>query len=228
MFAVFDQEHSREELVARPTLYSKGLKDNFLSWEKYFGSCLEGILHGLLIFMVAYCSFDASLSRDGMNNDLRSDGNLCYISVILAVTMRIMFDTNNVTSLVFMASFASIMAYFLFVYCMGLIPELDIYDQLPQIWPFTQQFFIMFLLSMVALPFIRFYRAMKDFVYVDEEDHTEHEDVNRSHDNEKASDKNISIVSLENKLLKQASYTGFAFSGEMGNVKSLTSARAHN
>ena len=90
----------------------------------------EATLHGLLIYVVAYIYFDYVLADNGLNNDMRSDGNLCYSSVIIAVTFKILFDSNTINILVALGSLLSIISYFLFVYVMGLFLELDIFDQL--------------------------------------------------------------------------------------------------
>ena len=109
-----------------------------LTWGRYFQSALEAVIHGALIFIVAYVVFDRSIAKDGATNDLRNDGNLCYVCVVIAVTFKLLFDSSNINVFVLMASITSIALYFLFVYSMGLIKELEIFDQLPEIHHFPQ------------------------------------------------------------------------------------------
>ena len=128
IYAVYDQEFRKSELLKRPKLYSKGMRENGLSWSKYFYALLEAVLHGALIFFIAYIYFDGALSDHGKTNDMRSDGNLCYASVVFAVTLKILFDSNTINALVVMFSMLSVGAYFFFVGIMGLFVKLDIYD----------------------------------------------------------------------------------------------------
>lgn len=111
------------------------------------------MIHGFLIFVVAYGFFDSSLGYDGVTSDIRMDGNMCYVAVVLVATFKILFDSNSINILVFLGSFLSIGAYFLFVYVMGLFSELDIFDQLPEMNHFNQQWLIMFFLVFAILPF---------------------------------------------------------------------------
>ena len=62
VFAVYDQEYLKSDLLAKPALYSQGLRTNYLDWSKYFWAMFEAMFHGLLVFMVAYWSFDESLA----------------------------------------------------------------------------------------------------------------------------------------------------------------------
>jgi len=127
-FAVMDLEYLKKEFLDKPELYRKGLKENFLSWSSYFSVASESIIHGLLIFLMAYVAFDYSLAKDGATNDLRNVGNLCYVIVVITVTLKVLLDSSNINILVLMASIGSIASYFFFIYTMGLIKELDIFD----------------------------------------------------------------------------------------------------
>ena len=104
------------------------MKENFLTWGRYFYAAFEAIVHGSAVFFVAFVTFDESIGQDGATNDLRNDGNLCYVCVVIAVTFKILFDSSNINALVLMASIGSIASYFLFVYSMGLIKEIEIFD----------------------------------------------------------------------------------------------------
>jgi len=104
------------------------LRDNLLTWARYFWAVFESVVHGTIVYMVAYVAFDHSIAKDGLMNDLRNDGNLCYVSVVIAVTLKILFDSSNINVIVLMGSAGSVATYFFFVYSMGLIKELEIYD----------------------------------------------------------------------------------------------------
>ena len=171
IYAVYDQEFRKSELVRRPRLYLKGMKTSVLSWSKYFLSIAEAMMHGFLVFVVAYIYFDYVIADNGLNNDMRSDGNLCYGSVVIAVTLKILFDSNSINALVVLGSMLSIGAYFLFVYVMGLFLELDIYDQLPEFAHFKQVYFVMFFVGFAAMPFMKFYQSLTKLVFdADEQD----------------------------------------------------------
>ena len=214
VYAVMDLEFDKTEFLERPRLYRKGLKEYFLTWKRYFWSTLEAVIHGLLVFVVAYVVFDASLAKDGLTNDLRNDGNLCYASVVIVVTAKILFDSNTINILVVMAAVGSITAYFFFVYSMGLIVEFEIYDQLPEIHHFPQQYFAMFLLTFAIYPVSKFIYSMNRIATVSSDPNAQQ----KSLDNVKRdSDHLVSQASLSNNY-----YTGYAFSGEQGNVRSLT------
>lgn len=162
VFAVMDLEYEKSELLAKPRLYRKGLQENLLTWGRYFWAMFEATIHGLLIFLIAFVAFDKSIANDGAVNDLRNDGNLCYICVVIAVTFKILFDSSVINVLVLMASAGSVGAYFFFVYTMGLIVELDIYNQLPEIHHFPQHYFMMGLLTFAVYPVVKFYRSMAE------------------------------------------------------------------
>ena len=86
------------------------------------------MVHGFFIFVVAYGFFDHALGWDGVTSDIRMDGNMTYVAVVLVANFKILFDSNSFNILVFLGSFLSILAYFLFVYVMGSFSELDIFD----------------------------------------------------------------------------------------------------
>ena len=153
IYAVYDQEYTKADLLKTPALYRSGMKENQVTWSKYFVSFFESMVHGFFIFVVAYGFFDNSIGWDGVTPDIRMDGNMCYVSVVLVATFKILFDSNSINILVFLGSFLSIGAYFLFVYVMGLFSELDIFDQLPEMNHFNQQWLVMFLLIFVFIPF---------------------------------------------------------------------------
>ena len=125
---MYDQEFPKADFLKYPRLYSKGMRENYLSWNKYFKAMAEAVLHGMVVFAVAYGYFDYATAEKGYTSDMRSDGNLCYASVIIAVTLKILLDSSSINILVVLAALLSIGAYFLFVYLMGLFVWLDIYD----------------------------------------------------------------------------------------------------
>jgi len=57
IFAVYDHEHLKQDLLSKPRFYSDSLKQNFLTWSKYFWAILEAIVHGFLVFELAYWTF---------------------------------------------------------------------------------------------------------------------------------------------------------------------------
>lgn len=165
IYAVYDQEFCKSDLLRYPQLYLRGITDNVLSWSKYLNAIFEAMLHGLLVFAIAYVYFESALGDNGMTNDMRSDGNLCYASVIIAVTFKILFDSNTINVLVVLSSLLSVSAYFLFVYLMGLFPELDIYDQLREFAHFKQVYLVMFFIGFAAMPFVKFYQNLQLLVF---------------------------------------------------------------
>ena len=164
IFAVYDQEFTKEELMNRPSLYSKGLRKNVLSWGKYFYAMIEAIIHGFLVFGLAYYVFDDSFGQGGETNDMRNDGNLCYASVVIAVTKKILYDSSNINMLVLFGAKASILAYFFFVYVMGLFPELPIYNQGEEIRHFPQQYFIILFLAFAPVPFWKLFQGLNSIM----------------------------------------------------------------
>lgn len=65
IYAVFDQEHLKTDLIKFPLLYSIGMKENYLSWGKYFKTVFEAMFLGIFIFLVGYVYFDSALGDDG-------------------------------------------------------------------------------------------------------------------------------------------------------------------
>ena len=57
-----DWEFPKKDLIARPQLYAKGLKENYLDWSKYFWALFEAILHGFVIFVTGFMYFDSALT----------------------------------------------------------------------------------------------------------------------------------------------------------------------
>lgn len=169
VYAVYDQEYLKTDLINSPKLYAKGLKENYLSWGKYFSGMGEAVLHGMVVYMIASIYFDNAISEQGYTNDLRSEGNLCYASVILAVTLKILFDSNTINVLVILGALLSFLTYFLFVYVMGLFIALDIYKQIEEFAPFKQVYFVMFIIGFAAMPFKKFYNSLANLVFIEDE-----------------------------------------------------------
>ena len=155
----------KQDLIDHPILYNFGKIENYLSWTKYFKTILESAVTGSVVFIVAFVYFDRALGSTGETGDLRADGNMCYGAVVLVVTLKIWFDSNSFTPLVFIFDTLSVGAYWLFVYVMGMFVELDIYHQLPEMHRFKQQFFILFLLGFLSLPFYTLYYSLRKLVF---------------------------------------------------------------
>ena len=127
VFAVFDWELPKRELVAKPKMYAEGLRENFLTWSKYFWALFEAIIHGFIIFVIGFMYFDQAVTQEGMTSDVRTDGNLIYASVVIAVTFRLLFDSYIINFLVLFSATMSICAYFVFVFVLSEFPQLDIF-----------------------------------------------------------------------------------------------------
>ena len=157
VFAVYDQEYPKKELLERPGHYSRGFKENHLSWTKYFSVVIEAVVHGTVVFFLTFVYFEMATSEHGQTNSMRSDGSLCYVSVVLAVTFKIIFDSHNLNILVFLAASLSILSYFAVIYTItytkSSFPELDIDENQFELKSFIQQYFVMFFLAFAALPF---------------------------------------------------------------------------
>ena len=66
-----DQEFIKSELLARPQLYAKGLKVNYLDWRNYSWTLIEALSIALIIFAMGFMYFDFSLTQNGMTSDMR-------------------------------------------------------------------------------------------------------------------------------------------------------------
>ena len=143
--------------MARPEHYSRGFKENYLSWTKYFSVVVEAVVHGTVVFFLTFVYFEMATSEHGQTNSMRSDGSLCYVSVVLAVTFKIIFDSHNFNILVFLAASLSILSYFAVIYTItyskSSFPELDIDENQFELRSFIQQYFVMIFLAFAALPF---------------------------------------------------------------------------
>ena len=138
IFAVYDFEFSKTELLENPRLYRKGLQENYLSWSKYFGMFTESIAHGFVIFVLAYYLFDMALAASGHTSDIRSDGNMCYMAVVFAVTLKLLMDSYSINVFVVIGVILSVGSYFGIVAIMSLFPQLDIFAQMEEMVVFNQ------------------------------------------------------------------------------------------
>ena len=55
-YAVLDQEHTKEDLLKYPCLYTPGQKNEHLSVKKFFGYFSYALVQATIIFMVAFYS----------------------------------------------------------------------------------------------------------------------------------------------------------------------------
>lgn len=170
VFAVFDWELPKKELVRRPKMYAESLRASFLTWTKYFWAIFEAMLHGFAIFLIGFLYFDQALTPNGMTSDVRTDGNLIYASVVIAVTFKILFDSFVINFLVLFSATMSIVAYFLFVFVLSEFPKLDIFAQQEEMFEFKQRVLVIFFITFAALPFTTLCKA---FARLDKESEEE-------------------------------------------------------
>ena len=98
---------------------------------------------------------------------------------------------------------------------------------MPEFSHFKQVYLVMFFVGFAVVPFKKFYQGLTTLVFNEEEkarfvQETKSEASLDSAEKQNSSNKLIASQSSNQILFNQRRYTGFAFSGEQGNAKSLT------
>ena len=113
MFALFDQEHAREDLMMKAKLYKIGLKNLCFSTVLFWRWIAFGFSMSAVIFFISFFTFNESISiTTGNLGDLWLDGVFTYGAVVIIANMTILYGSSSHTSYSLLIIFASVGAYF--------------------------------------------------------------------------------------------------------------------
>ena len=95
VYALFDQEKPKDELISRPDkYYKKSRSQKYLGRIYYATFATQGILHGAAIWVTAFYYFDSRMGMNGRISDMNIDGLLTYTVITFTVNLRLIFDSH--------------------------------------------------------------------------------------------------------------------------------------
>jgi phospholipid-transporting ATPase len=97
-WAIYDMQHTKQELVANPKLYEIGLKNQCFSTMRFFENILNGVVNGLFLFLFCFYGEDGNVvSSQAKNGWFWIDGTMVYAAVVLVVNIKMAHVTNTHT-----------------------------------------------------------------------------------------------------------------------------------
>lgn len=96
MFALFDQEHTRQQLMQAPKLYKIGLRNLCFSTGIFWRWILYGFTLSAVVFFISFVTFNESPSLSShMYGDLWLQGVFAYGSVVVLANMTILYGSSS-------------------------------------------------------------------------------------------------------------------------------------
>lgn len=97
-FSVYDVQHTFQQLVTDPKLYSIGLQNTCFSTKVFFQNIVEAIVNAYFLFLFCFYGEDGVVvSNKAKNGYFWIDGTIVYAAVVLIVNLKIVHKTNNHT-----------------------------------------------------------------------------------------------------------------------------------
>lgn len=130
MFALFDQEHTKEQLMDRAKLYKIGLKNLCFSTWLFWRWILYGFMMSAIVFYISFVTFNESPSIvNGGTGDLWLEGVFAYGAIVIIANMTILYASSSHTyySLVLIAY--SVGAYFVLFWLLSFLQLSTLADQ---------------------------------------------------------------------------------------------------
>lgn len=116
IFAIFDQEYTREQFLTNPSHYVIGLTNEYFTNSLVARVIAKGAFNGLLMILFVYHGLNGDhIGSTGANGDLWVSGTLVYAIVVVNANLFVMQRTSNHTwmsSIFLILSVASFFALF--------------------------------------------------------------------------------------------------------------------
>jgi magnesium-transporting ATPase (P-type) len=112
LFALFDQEYLKDELMAKPKLYKIGLKNQCFSTKIFWQWILYGFAMSSIVFYVSFVTFNESPSEQGQLGDMWLEGTFAYGAIVIVANMTILYGSYSHSIISFFMIVLSVSAYF--------------------------------------------------------------------------------------------------------------------
>jgi phospholipid-transporting ATPase len=115
-FALFDQEHTKRELMESPKLYKIGLKNQCFSTWLFWKWIIYGFSMSAVVFYISFVTFNESPTVEGELGDLWLMGTFAYGAIVIVANMTILYGSYSHTFISVFMIFASVAAYFVIIW----------------------------------------------------------------------------------------------------------------
>jgi magnesium-transporting ATPase (P-type) len=111
-FALFDRDISVKASMELPQLFMLGQNSQYYNMRVFAGWVLNSFWHSLCAFFIPILSIMVSTVYMGIPADFINLTYLVYTSVIIIVSLKVMFESASMTPLQYLSIFGSILAWF--------------------------------------------------------------------------------------------------------------------
>jgi len=128
IFAIFDQEHSKQTLMQLPKLYKIGLRDQCFSTLSFWKWILYGLCQSALVFYITFWTFGANKSsHNGSIGDMWLAGTFTYGAIVICCNMTILYGSFSHMIWSILIIIGSVMSFFVGFWLLSYVhlPTLD-------------------------------------------------------------------------------------------------------
>lgn len=158
MFALFDQEHEKSELMSKPKLYKIGLKNLCFSTWIFWRWILYGFTMSAFVFFLSFFTFSESQSIESGNyGDLWLHGVFAYGAVVILANMTLLYGSSSHTfySLAILGS--SVGAFFVIFWLFSFLRLSTLAFQFHEIITYPNYFACLIFFFTVSVPLDTFF-----------------------------------------------------------------------
>jgi phospholipid-transporting ATPase len=127
IFAVFDFEYEKSELLKNPKHYKIGFNNELFAKKVFSKWFLTGMLYGALIFFLCFFAINSDSPNGKTNSNIAVSGQLVFTSVVFLANMKIFLSSHNITGLSWFFCHCSSLVFALFFWFFNLFSGQDIY-----------------------------------------------------------------------------------------------------
>ena len=133
VFAILDQEYTKEVFLTDPSKYVIGLLNEYFSATLVTRTVMKGIFNGMMITLFVFQGLNGDqIGAMGENGDLWVSGTLVYAIVVVNANLFVMQRTSTHTWISSIFLFLSVASFFLCCYMESFYPWAG---PLYRLWP---------------------------------------------------------------------------------------------
>lgn len=111
-FAVFDQEYDRKTLHDNPSLYSDGPNNKHFNYTVFWSWIFYGLCNACVILFPTVYTIEGSVNSEGKSGGFWIMGMVIYSSIVILVTVEVLFRHSIYNLGCILFSFGSIGSFF--------------------------------------------------------------------------------------------------------------------
>lgn len=121
IFAIFDQEYTREQFLTNPSHYVIGLTNEYFTNNLVARTIAKGMFNGLLMVFFVYHGLNGDhIGATGANGDMWVSGTVVYAIVVVNANLFVMQRTSNHTWMSSIFLILSAASFFILFYLLSL------------------------------------------------------------------------------------------------------------